>query len=158
MNPEQAKIKTLEQTSEVLEYYSKYLTKSLDEKFNFNPNSNFKSYSFFYKVTPTYYDYDAVFYLNQKRILHVEVKVRTDISSDTYKESKIPLRKHAVALYYFQSLKIKTHYLALFQDGLYKCDIHINPQTVIEMPNRWDRGGEINEYAMYKISNFELIG
>jgi len=151
MNPEQEYEKTKELTKDILEFYKQYLTNQLK-------NTEYSSYMLQYKETSKYFDYDAVYYLDTQPIWHVEVKVRTDLELRTYPDSKIPLRKHGVALYHYQAKKIKSHYLALYSDGLYRCILHEFPDSVKIMPNRKDRGDELNEYAMYNHDRFELIG
>jgi hypothetical protein len=153
MNPEQEFGRTKERTEEILEIYRLYLMENVLNKF-------FKNvpYTFTYEVTSKYFDYDAIYYLNNERKLHAEVKVRMDIELETYPDSKLPLRKHGVALYYFNNHNIKTHYLVAFSNGLYRCNLYEKPDDVRNMPSRWDRGGEINEYALYNQSRFELIG
>lgn len=107
--------------------------------------------------TPKYYDYDAIVFVNSERKLHLEVKVRIKISVYKFQQTKIPIRKHAVAMFFNENYQIKSKYLCLFSDGLFSLNLHENPDDIISMPNRWDRGGEICEYAMYDIGRFKSL-
>lgn len=151
MTPEEAFAKTEEKTEELIEYYYRYLHEKLKLKHG-------KNFTLQYKKTPKYYDYDAVFYFNEKRVLNVEVKVRDSISLTQYAYTKIPIRKHAVALVYFTYKNIKTIYLALFSDSLATLNLHEKPDDIKDMVARYDRGTDTDEYALYDITRFTQIG
>lgn len=150
MTPEEAYNKTYNKTDEVLECYFKYLQEKARQKHGDN-------FSLTYIKTPKFYDYDAEFYFNGKRVLNVEVKVRDDIELNKYPQTKIPLRKHGVALVYFNYREIKSIYLALFSDCLVALNLHEKPDNIRDMLARNDRGNDTDEYAMYDITRFTQI-
>jgi len=151
MTPEEAFAKTEEQTDELIEFYYRHLNDKLKAKHGDN-------YTLNYKKTGKYHDYDAVFYFNGKQVLNVEVKVRDNVSLTQYPQTKIPLRKHGVALVYFHYREIKTVYLALFSDCVAVLNLHERPDNVKDMVARWDRGSDTAEYAMYDVTRFTQIG
>lgn len=151
MTPEEAFYSTEEKTKEILECYKDFLHKSIRHK---RGNSNFVLE---YVLTPKFYDYDAVFYLDGKKVLNVECKVRDSIAWNAYDTTKIPLRKHAVALFYFQTYNIQTVYLCLFKDYLCFLNLHTAPDSHSSMVARHDRGDDVAEYALYKIDKFKGI-
>lgn len=152
MNPEQEYQRTLETTKEILDYYKGYLEKHVVIP-KYGVGNKFE-----YQNTGKLYDYDAIYLLNDERKLNVEVKVRIELDHNSYEYSKIPIRKHGVALYYYQTHNVHTHYLALFRDGLYLCYIHEKPDEILSMVARNDRGQDEAEYAMYNHKRFKLIG
>lgn len=136
---------TQAETFKILNFYERYLRNKME--------GNVVELA----PTPRYYDYDAIVFVNSERKLHIEVKVRSKISVYKFAETKIPLRKHAVAMYFNKNHEIRTKYLCLFSEGLFSLNLHDNPDNVISMPNRWDRGGEMCEYAMYDITRFKSL-
>lgn len=146
MNIESAFRETENETVKILEFYTQYLK---DKR----PDYNFELFQ-----TPRFYDYDAIVTLDGVRKLHIEVKVRQKVYLNQYQETKIPIRKHAVALFFMQNHEIRTKYLCLFSDGLFSLNLHEDPDNIMNMPSRWDRGGYICEYAMYNVARFKRLG
>ena len=139
------------ETKKVLEFYHRHLTQLLNREYGDIP------FTLSYTPTPKFYDYDAIWTLNGERKLHIEVKVRKGVYLRQYPQTKVPLRKHAVALFFNDSYGINTKYLCLFKDGLHSLNLHEMPDKVIDSPNRWDRGGQLCEYALYDIERFKRL-
>jgi hypothetical protein len=152
MSPEEAFKNTEEKTKEVLEYYQRYKLRELQKIFKDQP------LTFHYETTNKYMDYDAIYYVNGERKLNVEVKVREYVTLGKYPYTKLPLRKHAVAKYYYDTANVKSIYIALFADALAVLLLHEAPDKVECMIARHDRGNEQDEYALYDIKRFNIIG
>lgn len=135
------------ETQNILNFYEQYL-KSKREM---------EGYEIKVLPTPRLYDYDAVVTVGGERKLNIEVKVRNRIHLSRYPQTKLPIRKHAVALFFENKYQIKSKYLCLFSNGLFSLNLHEDPDAFISMPNRWDRGGEICEYAMYGVHRFKAL-
>ena len=90
--------------------------------------------------TGQYYDYDYRILANNILIRHLEVKVRRNQFHD-FPTTMIPLRKHAVALYYYNKLKIKTNFCAAYGCGTVAVlDLTKEPDYVEDHISRYDRG------------------
>lgn len=137
--------KTKDETLRILEFYKEYLKQKRPE------------YNLDLIQTPRYFDYDGIVTLDGVRKLHIEVKVRNKIYLNQYPETKIPLRKFAVALFFKMKHEIRSKYLCLFQEGLFSLNLDDEPDRIITMPNRWDRGGQMCEYAMYDVTRFKKL-
>lgn len=151
MNIEEAYYLTEEKTKEILDCYKEFIRKRIADQ------SGTNNFTLEYELTPKYFDYDAIFYLNGKRVLNVEAKVRDNIALNYYQETKLPLRKYAVAYLYFNKFNTKTVYLCLFSDYLCTMYLHEDPDKIVSMIARHDRGSDKDEYAMYNVNRFNII-
>lgn len=109
-----------------------------------------------FRCMPKYADSDYAVFINGKFEHYLEVKTRRN-TMNYYRETKIPLRKHATAEHYWRSADVKTYFLCKWQDKIAVIDITNEPDRVELQVARYDRGENLDIYACYKVSSFRVI-
>ena len=108
------------------------------------------------KKMPTFADSDYEIFVNGEFNHFLEVKKRRN-TLNHYDQTKIPLRKHAVAEHWFKEKGYKTFFLAIFTDCIGVVPIYKEPDAVKKMIARYDRGNDEDTYALYDVSKIKKI-
>lgn len=131
-------------TNEAVEQYEQWLLDTLD------------CYEVETIEAPQYADFDYYVYVDGYLHHLLEVKTRRH-KGGTYSQEKMPIRKHAVAAFFWQTEQRKTIYLCSWTDQLAILQLWKQPDRVDTMLARHDRGAGKDIYAMYDYSRFKLI-
>ena len=107
-------------------------------------------------AAPQYADFDYYVYVDGYLHHYVEVKTRRH-NGGRFEQEKMPIRKHAVAAFFWQTEKIKTIYLCSWNDKIAILKLWELPDSVDTMLARHDRGAGKDIYAMYDYGRFRLI-
>lgn len=109
-----------------------------------------------YEDMPKFADADYLIYYDYQFSHYVEVKIRY-FHWEKYKQQKLPFRKYAFAYTMKNKFGKKTIYLLRCKNQIGIMPLWKEPDEVLNMIARHDRGEEKDLYAMYDINRFRTI-
>ena len=137
---------TKDLTLDTMERYNRWIVEQLGKRKRVIDHRDIQ-----FLPMPTHADSDYEVWIKHLFIGFHEVKCRRN-PKGKYQKTKIPLRKHATAEHYWKAEQKKSFFLCRFSDEIVRFALWQEPDEVVTMVARHDRGADEDVYALYDVS------